>query len=156
MSKRSSKLTSYIFVTIQLIIFAVLIFLPSSSNFNLAYLEYFARALLVIGLAICLLAIWQLRNYSLTALPAPVDNAKLLTKGLYRYVRHPIYTGVILAFLGVALGSENILKIILWAMLVLFFYVKSKYEESLLCKQFPGYKEYQKTTGRFLPKIKLS
>lgn len=155
MAKRSSKLTSYVFVTIQLIIFAMLIFLPSNSNFNLTYLEYFDWALLIIGLTICLLAIWQLRNYSLTALPAPVDNAKLLTKGLYHYVRHPIYTGVILAFLGVALDSENILKIILWAMLVLFFYAKSKYEENLLCKQFPSYKEYQKTTGRFLPKIKL-
>ncbi len=153
MSKKHTKLPSYIFVAVQLVLFGLLIFLPTSTDIAITYSKLIANTLLIIGILICLIAIWQLRNYSLTALPAPVNNAKLLTTGLYKYVRRPIYTGVMLAFGGVALGSQSTIKILLWLVLVAFFIIKSRYEEGLLIKQFPGYKTYQSSTGRFLPKL---
>lgn len=153
MSKNESKTPSYIFVASQLVLFGLLIFLPTSTDIALTYSKLIANTLLISGIIICIVAIWQLRNYSLTALPAPIDNAKLLTSGLYKYVRHPIYTGVILAFAGVALGSGSFIKLLLWLVLVVFFFTKSNYEEGLLSKQFAGYRKYQKYTGRFLPKL---
>lgn len=153
MSKKHSKLPSYIFVAVQLVLFGLLIFLPTNPSFDLPYTNVVANIMLFSGVLICLVAIWQLRKYSLTALPAPVSNAKLLTSGLYKYVRHPIYTGVILAFAGVALSSESILKLGLWCILVIFIFAKSNYEESLLTTQFKDYKKYRNATGRFIPKL---
>ncbi len=153
MIKKQSKLPSYIFVGFQLALFVMLIFLPTNPSFGVTYANIIANTLLIGGILICLVAIWQLRNYSLTALPAPVNNAKLLTTGLYKYVRHPIYTGVILAFAGVALGSQSAIKLLLWVVLVAFFIIKSGYEEGLLIKEFSGYKKYRSTSGRFFPKL---
>ena len=80
----------------------------------------------------------------------------LVTTGLYKYIRHPIYIGVILVYLCYCLLLRAILCIlILNPLLVLCLYFKARQEEKDLKNEFDEvYKKYIKKTGMFLPRIK--
>jgi len=82
----------------------------------------------------------------------PVDQ-KLVTWGPYRYVRHPSYTGYFLMFIGLFLIWFNLLAAV--PLLGIIGYVKMSYrEEKMLVLRFgDAYLEYQKNTGRFLPRL---
>lgn len=88
----------------------------------------------------------------LSPFPAPVDGAALRTSGVFGLVRHPIYGGVILLFLGIALRSGSWVAMVLAAGLVPFFWAKSDHEEILLEWRFPEYVEYRdRVRHRFIP-----
>ncbi len=96
---------------------------------------------------------WMLRD-KLTALPAPMDGAVLHDRGPYAIVRHPIYSGVILGFCGLAVKGGNPLALALSLLLIPFFYAKTSFEERLLVRRFPEYQQYQQRVGyRVLPWI---
>lgn len=95
--------------------------------------------------------LWMIRR-RLTAMPAPVDGAVLMDRGPFALVRHPIYGGVILGFVGLSLKGGNVYAAVLSLLLVPFFYAKTEHEERLLAAQFPEYVEYrQRVRRRMLP-----
>jgi protein-S-isoprenylcysteine O-methyltransferase Ste14 len=100
-----------------------------------------------------LMSIFKL-GQSLTASPIPKDDSELKTDGLYRLVRHPIYTGLILTTFGLALGSGSIFKLFIVAALIVLFNYKAKWEESFLITRYPEYRAYMAKTGRFVPRLK--
>ncbi len=108
-------------------------------------------ALIAIAIGFAGSGLYILRD-KLTAMPAPVDDAVLHRHGPFAVVRHPIYTGVILGFLGLAVKGANPLAVLLAAALIPFFYAKSGYEERLLVERFPDYADYQRTVPhRLIP-----
>jgi len=79
---------------------------------------------------------------------------KVISTGLYGFVRHPMYIGVIIMFIPtpVALGSYWGLIPMVTIPLAIVFRILN--EEKVLCKDLPGYKEYcQKTRYRLIPFI---
>lgn len=88
---------------------------------------------------------------SLTALPYPTDNARLVETGPYAIVRHPIYCGLILGALGWGLYLHAWLTLGFAAALFVLFHLKSRREEQWLCKRFPAYAEYQTRVKKLLP-----
>jgi protein-S-isoprenylcysteine O-methyltransferase Ste14 len=79
---------------------------------------------------------------------------ELIRKGLYRWIRHPIYTGILTSFIGTALIMNHIRGwlgfLIVWAT----FYFKARREESFLRQEFTyGFEEHAKRTGMFLPRL---
>jgi protein-S-isoprenylcysteine O-methyltransferase Ste14 len=79
------------------------------------------------------------------------ENPELVTGGPYGLIRHPIYSGIILAMFGSMLGLS-----LLWLVpLVLFsayFIYSARREEALMCRQFPGqYPAYMKRTKMLVP-----
>ena len=102
------------------------------------------------GGLIILLALLQL-NKNLTPFPTPKNNATLLENGLYKYMRHPIYTGIILLFIGFSIYQNSLYKLSITLLLVILFHFKSNYEEQCLEQKFPDYKIYKTKTGRFFP-----
>jgi protein-S-isoprenylcysteine O-methyltransferase Ste14 len=88
---------------------------------------------------------------ALTPLPKPRNGAELVETGVYRYVRHPIYGGLILAAFGWALAQASIVAVILALVLAAFLYVKSVREEAWLSQRFPTYAAYRARTRRLLP-----
>ena len=88
----------------------------------------------------------------LTALPLPNERAILRTGGLYRFVRHPIYAGVLLAAVSrtVVLGSPY--AVVATTALVALLNGKARFEERQLAARFPGYDAYAARTPRFIPR----
>lgn len=140
-----------VFVSIQLLLFLAFVLPVPLYSFQLNYIfKYAAFAIAMIGLLIIALAILQL-NKNLTPFPTPKENGTLIQTGLYKFVRHPIYSGIILTTLGFGFYDGSLWKTAIGFSLWVLFFFKSKYEERLLANQFPNYKEYQKITKRFFP-----
>jgi protein-S-isoprenylcysteine O-methyltransferase Ste14 len=76
---------------------------------------------------------------------------ELVTSGPYRFVRHPIYTGLLTAMLGTAL-VDNLLGLIVVAVLVAYFYYCGTVEERNLATTFPKtYPQYRSRTKMLIP-----
>ncbi|MGO9162153.1 MAG: methyltransferase family protein [Streptosporangiaceae bacterium] len=76
---------------------------------------------------------------------------ELVTSGPYRFVRHPIYSGLLTAMLGTALVN-NLLGLIVVAALVAYFYYCGIVEERNLAATFPtAYPEYRSRTKMLIP-----
>jgi protein-S-isoprenylcysteine O-methyltransferase Ste14 len=90
---------------------------------------------------------------NLTAVPYPKDDATLVTAGPYRYVRHPIYSGLIFAALGWALLRNGWLTLAYALILFVFFDIKSRREEQWLRQKYPAYAAYQQRVHKLIPFI---
>lgn len=74
----------------------------------------------------------------------------VVTKGIYRYVRHPIYTGDLLLLIGLELALNSWLVLAISIPLVIILRQASA-EETILSKAFPDYPAYCKQTKKFIP-----
>jgi len=88
-----------------------------------------------------------------SALPTPNQNAELITSGLYKHIRHPIYTGVLIVAFGITIWHAHVITMIATIFLVGLLTYKSLYEEELLMEQYSNYGQYRQQTGRFFPKL---
>ena len=89
------------------------------------------------------------RNWS--SHPAMKEHRELVTTGPYTYVRHPIYSGIMLAALGTALTS-SIFGIVMLVFISITFALRMHKEEKIMLELFPEqYPEYQKHTKRLVP-----
>lgn len=94
----------------------------------------------------------KLGNWSV--LPQPLANARLIKTGPYAWMRHPMYTTVLLACFVFALHNLNLINLTSWCALVLVLNIKARYEERLLIKAMDEYADYMHTvTTRFTPKF---
>jgi protein-S-isoprenylcysteine O-methyltransferase Ste14 len=95
---------------------------------------------------------WSGRSLGRALTPLPVPNgAGLVASGPYRFVRHPMYTALVLVCLGVAVGSGALWSYVSCLVLAVFFDVKTRVEERYLVGAYPGYAEYGARTGKFVP-----
>lgn len=90
----------------------------------------------------------------LTAHPSPVPGGELVTGGLYRWLRHPIYTFLLIAAGAIAVADASLAHLAAFAGLVVLLNYKARFEEGLLRDAYPGYAEYAAKTGRFLPRLR--
>jgi|SRR5688572_14139974 len=143
---------SLFFVIVQLLLFLVFIALPAGYAAKFGW-QLTAFIIVIIGIVVVAVAMIQL-GPGLTPMPVPKSTGRLVTSGVYRFVRHPLYSGLLLILAGITLYSMNIPRAIVTGLLFFLFHFKSKYEEQLLLQRYPDYENYQKRTWRFLPKIK--
>lgn len=108
--------------------------------------------LIVLSVAAVLLSFSGLRR-SLTASPIPKSDGQLVTNGLYRFVRHPIYSAILLAAIGVLLDAGYWPQLPIALMLYLLLNQKANFEEELLLQRYPDYAKYQRATPRFFPRF---
>ena len=147
---RTVKRKDYLFVTIQFVLFFCFIF-NLNGSMNLSFgLQKAGLLVSILGGIIIILALLQL-NKNLSPFPTPKNNTTLLQNGLYKYMRHPIYTGIILFFTGYSVYQNSFYKLGISLLLVVLFYFKSNYEELRLEEKFPDYKLYKRKTGKFFP-----
>jgi len=113
-------------------------------------LGWIAAALVVLGIFFAIWARINLgRNWS--SAPAVKENPKLVTSGPYRFVRHPIYTGVLLAAFGTAL-TGTAFGIGLFLIALVMFSLRINKEEKIMLGLFPNeYTSYQAHTKRLIP-----
>jgi len=82
------------------------------------------------------------------------DTTTIVSTGLYRYIRHPLYASLILFTLGTGLKNPDLLSLVLTLAATLFYYLTAKVEEEeILVKFGENYREYMKRTKLFIPFI---
>jgi len=143
----------YIYVCLQLLLFIAYIFNANLIDITTNLItNYIGLTITIIGVLTAIIALLQL-NTNLSPFPTPKSNSSLITNGVYKFVRHPIYTGIILVTFGYGLYTDSPYKISISMLLYILFYFKSSYEEQRLKITFSDYTLYQKRSGRFFPKI---
>ena len=88
---------------------------------------------------------------SLSPFPAPRTRGHFTPAGPYRWVRHPMYVGVVVASLGYAAATASPARAGLSALAGLFFDAKARHEERLLADRYPDYPAYRRATRKFVP-----
>ncbi|MBI5385383.1 MAG: isoprenylcysteine carboxylmethyltransferase family protein [Verrucomicrobia bacterium] len=86
-----------------------------------------------------------------TPFPRPRDDSHLVRRGIYAWVRHPLYTSVMAASLGWALIWQSWPALAAAVLLVPFFAAKARREERWLREKFPDYADYERAVPRFVP-----
>jgi len=72
---------------------------------------------------------------------------------LYRWIRHPIYTGILIGVIGTAMINGHVRGWLGFVIVWLTFYFKARREERFLRQEFgEGFEEHSRNTGMFLPK----
>jgi protein-S-isoprenylcysteine O-methyltransferase Ste14 len=147
------------YVVVQGLLFALILMGPQNAPGMPAWPGALASAslpagiaLIVFGVAVVVVAFNHLGE-NLTPLPRPRDAGTLVTTGLYRFVRHPIYFGVIVMALGWVLCVQGLLTLLYAAALFVFFDIKSRREEQWLRERFREYADYQQRVRKLVPFI---
>lgn len=81
----------------------------------------------------------------------PIAGGRLVTTGIYGWMRHPIYAGWCLGALGGTLLTGSWLGTGVSAALMVFYDLKAREEERLLAERYPEYRAYTRQTSRFVP-----
>ena len=114
------------------------------------WLRIISLIISIIGLLLVIIAILQL-NKNLSPFPTPKTHSVLLQNGLYKVVRHPIYSGLILMSFGYGVYQDSVYKILIATFLFILFHFKTQYEEQQLQNKFPEYQSYKSKTKKFFP-----
>jgi protein-S-isoprenylcysteine O-methyltransferase Ste14 len=140
-------------VTIQFLLFVIYLYNPFKKTiYQGNHLNFTALIVFFIGLLVMLFSILALRK-SISPFPSPKKNADLIQHGIYHYVRHPIYTSILLVTFGWAIYTNSLFRIFIFILFIFLFEIKSNYEEKLLINKFYDYQNYKKITGKYFPKI---
>jgi len=105
--------------------------------------------LVAVGPIPIILGLWMLGWRSFR----PAKGDSLVSRGIYRFVRHPIYSGVLLEFLGGALLHPTWPAMLACALGSGYVYIQARLEEWDLVRRVPGYSEFMNRVPRFFPRI---
>ena len=109
-----------------------------------------------LGIICVLLIYWMFSNIGsgITPTVATRSEHKLVTKGPYRWIRHPLYTFGTIFFLSFALMADSWFIAVMAVLAILLLSIRLPTEKALLIEKFGDeYREYMKRTGRYIPKI---
>jgi len=102
-----------------------------------------------LGGLINLIGLWTLRR----AFTIMTEARTLVTHGIFRIMRHPLYTGHFIMFLGSLLLRLHLVTVIAYLLFSIGQVIRARMEERKLQLSFPGYSAYKKATGMFFPKL---
>ena len=147
----SAKVTAWSLLTVQLLLLAAIMFLPGGDDWTAApWVSGAAWLIEVAGLVVVAAGLLNLGR-SATPLPTPVSDGRMRNDGLYRFVRHPIYSGLMAFSVGSSARSGSVYVAIAAAALIGWLMFKARWEERWLRERYPGYDEYAAHTPRFVP-----
>lgn len=122
---------------------------------NNVVIQIFGFILVVVGISTAMSARRTLgTNWAHAAEFQIRKNHTLVTQGIYRYIRHPIYTGMFLSTVGAEIAAGSLLVIPFFILGIWYFFIQAKQEEIILTKQFgKQHLEYKKNSAMFIPYI---
>lgn len=149
----SKSVVGWLWVAGQGVLLGALVLWPAGDSWPTpASVLSIAGILFFAGLALIAVGALGLGT-ALTPTPMPTRSGELKTSGLYKLVRHPIYTGVLITITGMTLRSGNWVHVAIAAATYVFFDRKAAWEEQRLHEAYPGYASYASQTGKFIPKL---
>ena len=155
MTTGRTRVLGWTLVGVQGLLLLALIALPwrvSPANaMSTAPWLWIGTVIAIVGLLLAVVAMRQL-GAALTATPVPNDNAPLVVSGVYGRVRHPIYSGILLASAGFSIAVGSWWQLGVWVVLLVFFWFKARWEDRLLAERHPDHwGAYAARTGTLIP-----
>ncbi len=150
------RVSSFGYFYIWLYVSTLAVFVASLAGYDL-FSKYVNEASLYIGTSISGLgtALFVAAKMKIGSHFSPCQDAyipkDIVTDGLYRYIRHPIYSAFLLFFAGVIIVTMNPIVMLNLAILSYYYQRSAKLEEQELCEHFQSYSSYMSSTGRFFP-----
>jgi protein-S-isoprenylcysteine O-methyltransferase Ste14 len=139
------SLKSVLFVVIQL---ACMITIFISGNILPGSILYYALIIIFLipgsWAVICM-------KFRFNVAPDLLSGSRLVMKGPYKFIRHPMYSTVLGITLIVVIFSFSFFLAVIWLILLITLIVKLSYEENLLEKEFSLYAEYKGKSKRLIP-----
>jgi len=142
----SMAMRSVVVVTLQLGLIAAIALPLGVSGWNHA-----ASMLVAAGAALGVWAVTANRPGNFNIRPEPKSGGQLVQTGPYRHIRHPMYSALMLAVLGLCIGYATPWR---WAALValaIVIVVKAGMEETAMARRHAEYADYAQSTRRFVP-----
>lgn len=84
-------------------------------------------------------------------IPEVRTGSRLVTTGPYRFLRHPMYSSVLLTSLSLVIDAPDVFRAVAWCVLFVDLILKMRREEGFLLTAFPGYASYLRDTWRVVP-----
>lgn len=121
------------------------------STFLSAYVPLFIR--LAILIVACVIAIYLFKSGHVV-LKGEHRPERVITGGVFKYVRHPLYLASILVYLGMAISTLSLFSLVILVPIFIFYNFLASYEEKLLEEKFgEEYRKYKEKTGKWMPGI---
>jgi len=128
--------------------------LPITGPGVISILASVGSLFLGIGLALLAAGAYTLaRAGAFTVFPRPADTGRLVETGVFRVVRHPIYSGLIFASLGAGLTQLAPVTLVGAVLLAAILDLKRRREEEWLTERYPGYAAYRSRTKALIPRL---
>ena len=108
-------------------------------------------ALMAAGLALLAWTLLHNRLGNFNIHPDIRPQSRLITTGPYRFIRHPMYTGIMLTMIALVIEAPSTERWILLAGLTAVLLMKIRFEERNLLGKFPEYADYRRKTNRLIP-----
>lgn len=105
----------------------------------------------VSGILLGIWAIWVMNESKIHIMPKPRTGARLIRKGPYGVIRHPMYAAIILSLTPLIVTHFDWIRFFILAVLYVNLIFKLTFEESLLREYFTDYDEYRKSSWKLLP-----
>ena len=118
-------------------------FIPEKKIIQVTPFSYFVGFLIIIIAFIILLVAIKDLGRNLSPFPRPLNNSDLVTKGIYRFTRHPMYYSLIFISFGVFITKLSIYYLFLSTSLILIIKFKIDLEEKYLKNKFKNYLFYK-------------
>ena len=112
--------------------------------------SYTGIFLISLGIILFIFSVKSLGS-SISPLPEPKKDVKLIRTGSYKFLRHPLYSSLILISIGITFYKASLLHFLLLISLSILVKYKAKREEFKLRKIHPEYEEYMKYTIAIIP-----
>ena len=118
-------------------------FIPEKQIIQVTPFSYFVGFLIIIIAFIILLVAIKDLGRNLSPFPRPINNSNLVTRGIYRFTRHPMYYSLIFISFGVFITKLSIYYLFLSISLALIIKFKIALEEQYLNNKFKNYLLYK-------------
>jgi protein-S-isoprenylcysteine O-methyltransferase Ste14 len=107
--------------------------------------------LFIVGLSIAIVAAFTLKRCYSSTLVTREDH-QLITHGVYRFARHPLYFGVLIAIMGAPVYAPSLSGFLILSLLIPIFLFRIKREEEMLTECFGDeYRAYRRSTKKLIP-----
>ncbi len=137
---------SWIWVSLQ---FLCIVYLSLSAPLIADHLSLLLLELA--GILLTAAGLLKLNWQSFSVFPEPRPDGRLETKGIYAFIRHPMYAGVLLTGLVLVIEFPSFLRILSLSLLSLVILLKIQKEEGWLEEKYPEFKDWKSRTNRIIP-----
>ena len=120
---------------------------------DLLPLSFIAIVILVLAIFLGLWSLWTIFIKKFRITNKISSDSRIVAKGPYKFIRHPLYSSLLLILLTIVLNHFSFIRLILWLILLTVMFAKLMYEERSIIKRNTDYLIYKRGTKRLLPFI---